>query len=241
MIVHLYTFIYNEERILPFFFKHYEKFVNKFFIYDNNSTDGTKKFVKKRKDVVYLQFDTDNKFDEYELVYLRNNEWKKSANDADWIIVCDADEFLFFKDKKKLLKLINDGYSVIRPIGYDMKTKKFPSYNKSITKSVRKGLRIMSLDKPVIFRPDMVNQTNFSFGSHFALPEGRIKLYNEEDIKLLHYKNLGVDYALEKKNLLKERVPEKYIKNGISKHYRIDDEVFRENFKKSLKNTEKII
>ncbi|MBI4190914.1 MAG: glycosyltransferase family 2 protein, partial [Betaproteobacteria bacterium] len=39
--IHLYTMGWNEERLLPFFFRHYDPWVDRYVIYDDNSTDAT--------------------------------------------------------------------------------------------------------------------------------------------------------------------------------------------------------
>ena len=41
MIVHLYAQCWNDEWILPFFFRHYDGLVERYVIYDDGSTDGT--------------------------------------------------------------------------------------------------------------------------------------------------------------------------------------------------------
>jgi len=41
MIVHLYAQCWNDAWMLPFFFRHYDALVDRYFIYDDGSTDGT--------------------------------------------------------------------------------------------------------------------------------------------------------------------------------------------------------
>ena len=43
--VHLYTIVWNEEEMLPFFFRHYDSLVNRYVIYDDGSTDNTLKML----------------------------------------------------------------------------------------------------------------------------------------------------------------------------------------------------
>ena len=40
-MIHLYTICWNEERMLPFFFRHYDQWVDRYVVYDDNSTDAT--------------------------------------------------------------------------------------------------------------------------------------------------------------------------------------------------------
>ena len=39
--IHLYTLCWNDRRMLPHFFRHYSFLVDRFFVFDNGSTDGS--------------------------------------------------------------------------------------------------------------------------------------------------------------------------------------------------------
>ena len=39
--IHLYSQSWNEGRLLPFFFRHYDPFVERYVFYDDNSSDAT--------------------------------------------------------------------------------------------------------------------------------------------------------------------------------------------------------
>jgi len=47
MEVHLFALCWNECSTLPFFFRHYDRIVSKYFIYDNGSTDGSVEFLSR--------------------------------------------------------------------------------------------------------------------------------------------------------------------------------------------------
>ena len=63
-IIHCYTVCWNEERMLPFMLDYYSAFVDRFYIYDNSSTDSTSAVVKKYTNAELLPFDTSNTYDE---------------------------------------------------------------------------------------------------------------------------------------------------------------------------------
>lgn len=249
--VHLYTLTYNEEKILPFFFQHYEKFVDKFFIYDNNSTDGTVALCKARKDTKVIPWDSNGKMDSFTLTEMRNKIWKKSRGKADFVIVCDADEFLYFTSptmiKKMLTMMKRKKISVLKPLGFGMLSKSFPVFGvMPITELVQRGIRTPMMDKCVLFNPNLIDEMNFSLGSHYCLPEGQVKVCKakKETVfhpQLLHYKSLGIEYALERKRLFRKRVPKKNVKMGISKHYFADDEQFIEATNKALRKAKYVI
>jgi glycosyltransferase involved in cell wall biosynthesis len=245
MKIHLHTLTFNEEKILPFFFQHYEGVVDHFFIHDNKSTDNTVKICKSRKNVTVRSWDSKGKMDSFQLTEKRNKIWKESkANSVDFVIVCDADEFLYHPNLKKFLqKMDKQEYSVAKPVGYAMCSKGFPMYDeqKLITDQIQKGIRAPLMDKCVLFAPDWIEKMNFGLGSHFCLPEGYVKVKRDEELKLLHYKTLGLDYSLERKNLFKKRVPIKNFKQGISKHYFADEKQFIDAVEKSIKKAKRVI
>ena len=50
MKVTLYTICYNEQEMLPYFLNHYSKMVDKIVVYDNQSTDNSRKILESFKD-----------------------------------------------------------------------------------------------------------------------------------------------------------------------------------------------
>ena len=51
MRLHLYALCWNEGRMLPYFFRHYRSLVERFFIFDDGSTDGSLEFLRAQPDV----------------------------------------------------------------------------------------------------------------------------------------------------------------------------------------------
>jgi len=241
-IVHLYTLTYNEEKILPFFFQHYEKFVDRFYVFDNYSTDRTEEICKKRKDVIFRRWDSKGKMDSFQLTEMRNKIWKKSITPCDFVLVVDADEFLYHKNMKSVLsKMKKNICTVAKPVGFGMLSSKFPVDNILITEQIKKGIRTPMMDKCVLFDPKQILNMSFGLGSHNCLPEGYVRVYRDENLKLLHYKALGIDYSLERKQLFRKRVPKKNLKMGISKHYFADDNEFVKAVNNSIKKAKTVI
>ena len=56
-IIHLHFMCWNDARMLPFFFRHYDKIVDKYFVHDNGSTDGSIALLEKHKRVELSHFD----------------------------------------------------------------------------------------------------------------------------------------------------------------------------------------
>lgn len=95
MKIDLYAVCYNEEAMLPFFLKHYEKIVSNLYIYDNMSTDSSRDILKSHPKVKYNTFDTDGKCCEVTLTKIRNEEYKKFSYNCDYVIIVDIDEILY--------------------------------------------------------------------------------------------------------------------------------------------------
>ena len=63
MIIDVFAICYNEEIILPYFLKHYKKFVRNITVYDNMSTDNSVNIMNEHG-VKVIRFNTKGKFEE---------------------------------------------------------------------------------------------------------------------------------------------------------------------------------
>lgn len=202
-IVHLYTLCFNEEYMIPFFMDYYLKWVDKIVVLDNKSTDNSAALLAKYPNVFRKEFDSENEMRESELTTRRNTVWKNSRGKADFVIMCDIDEFLYIKNPVLFLNhLKQNQFSVVRPIGFDMISKKEPQHGLPIFDQVKEGARNFEYDKMVLFDPNKIENINYSPGAHYAIPEGIVKMYwKDPRIKLLHYRYLSEKYILEKNRI----------------------------------------
>ena len=60
-IVHLYALVWNELPILPFFLEHYRPFVDRFFLFDDGSDDGSYEYLAAQPDVALKRFHSGGK------------------------------------------------------------------------------------------------------------------------------------------------------------------------------------
>lgn len=158
-------------------------------------------------------FDAGGILSEISLMGIRNNCWKKDASDLS--IVCDVDEFLWAPNLISLLERCKQ-YDAFQPVGFDMISTEFPlDYQHDLTDLVKSGRYAPSHSKMVIFNPRNIADMNFGPGSHYANPVGRspsqnLKIYtasdSPDDLKLLHYKNLGFDYRFNRHSELSARL-----------------------------------
>lgn len=241
-IVHYYAVCWNEEKILPFMFDHYKRFVNHFTIYDNRSTDHSINIICSRTDTTLVEFDSDG-FCDNNHNEIKNNCWKKSRGHADFVIVCDLDEFLYHPDiKNKLAELKHNHISVVKPVGYDMYCDIYPDYQPGslLSEQIPNGVRATLFDKCILFDPHSVVEINYKPGAHECHPWGKIKTTADSDIKLLHYKNLGIDWLLERNRLYVQRLSKDNIENEYGIQYLKSEDIITADFQANLQQAKKV-
>jgi glycosyltransferase involved in cell wall biosynthesis len=237
MTIDVFATCYNEEIILPFFLKHYKKFARNITIYDNMSTDGSVNIMNKCG-VNVIPFDTGNRFEESKLISIRNTCWKGS--DADWVIICDADEIIYHENIIELLSTINANHIVTE--GYEMMSEVLPTTEGQIYEELKLGYFKPDYSKPCLFKPSEIIDINFSPGSHTATPIGNnIVSVNDSGIKLLHYKYLNRDILIKKYEHYKIRQSNEMIRNGWGNYQQWGADVINSQFDSWLSISKNII
>ena len=242
-IIHYYAVCWNEERMLPFMFQHYESFVNHFTIYDNHSTDNSAKLILSRDDTTLIEFDSDGFCDNIHND-IKNSCWKKSRGHADYVIVCDIDEFLYHPNiKKEISKLKRQHISVVQPIGFNMFNENPPEYqtDNPLPRQTSTGLRAPMFDKCILFDPHAIVEINYKPGAHECHPWGRIKTSTNTGIKLLHYKNLGIEQVLQRNRLYVQRLSKDNIENRYGIEYLRNEETIVNEFYRNLQLSHTVI
>lgn len=242
-IVHYYAVCWNEEKMLPFMFDYYERFVDHFTIYDNYSDDKSTSIITSRSDTTLVPFKTDG-FNDNIHNDIKNNCWKHSRGKADYVIVCDMDEFIYHKDIPQALSMLKDNkYSIVKPFGYNMYSHDYPVYTvkQLITDKVRRGVRIPMFDKCILFDPHAIVEINYKPGAHECYPWGRVKTYRDEDIKLLHYKNIGLEALLERNRSYVTRLSKENIENNYGTEYLKKEQLIIQEFSENNQKATEII
>jgi glycosyl transferase family 2 len=194
--IHLYCLGWNEAKMLPHFLRHYGSLVDRFFIFDNGSTDDTLAILAADERVTVTHFDVPGDSFVEEERRLSDTIWRQSRDKARWVIVIDIDEFLYHRDLRGYLDdCAREGVTAIEAVGYEMVTDQFPSPELPLTESVTCGVREPFYDKLCIFDPNAIASPNYRLGRHTAAPTGHVQWPPQREVKLLHYKRLGVDYV----------------------------------------------
>ena len=220
LVIHVYTVCFNEEKILPYFLRHYGSIASKIVIYDNESSDSSVEIVRSYPNTEVIPHHTGGKIDDFKYVEIKNNAWKKSRGKADWVIVVDADEFLYHPDLAARLKSYRQrGITISTPVGYDMISETFPKSEGMIYDEVKLGVRNKAFDKTRIFDPNAAYEMNYTPGSHGAAPSGFVNYGPYGEFKLLHFRFLGLDYLVERQESGKPRITQYMIEHSFNSHY----------------------
>ena len=125
--VHLYALCWNEERLLPFFFRHYDPIVTRYFIFDHDSTDCSRQILKAHSHVTLGKFEVRGDSYVSSAWDFYNHAWKQSRGRADWVVICNIDEHLEHPDFAGLFdRAHKSGATIFASEGFEMITAAFP-------------------------------------------------------------------------------------------------------------------
>ena len=209
MKVHLYTKVWNEEEMLPFFFRRYDPLIDRYIIYDDGSTDNTLKLLAAHDRVEIRRFVRSHPTS---LVLsaqaLNDSMWRESRGQADWVIITSPDEHLYHPAGLRwyLLAARWRGITAVPALAFQMVADAFPSPDEHLAKTRRFGVPLDEYNKPNVFNPNAVSETRFAVGRHTAAFEGRIRYPKRDQLLLFHYKFLGIDYLLRRYAALNSRL-----------------------------------
>lgn len=230
--------------MLPFMFQHYEPFVDRFFIYDNYSDDQSEDIIRSHRNTMVKKYSMGGQIDDFVYLDIKNNCWKKSRGKADFVIVCDTDEFLYHKDILIALQDIKKNkYSIVKPSGYNMYCDAYPTYDadRPLTEQVRRGIRVPFFDKCILFDPHAVVEMNYLPGAHECLPWGRIKISSNSGFMLLHFKYFGVEWLVERHRQYAQRLSKTNIDHKLGEEYVKKESEIIEEFKKNNQDAVAVI
>ena len=237
MTIDVFSLCYNEEIILPYFLKHYKKFVRNITIYDNMSTDNSVNIMNEYG-VNVIPYDTQGKLEESAFLNIKNNSWKGS--DADWVIVCDTDELIYHENIIEVLTNTHANHIITE--GYEMVSETLPTTEGQIYEELKFGYSKPDYSKACLFKPSEVTNINFGPGCHFSDPTGpNIISIQDSGIKLLHYKYLNREVLIKKYDHYRVRQSEEMILNGWGNYQQWGADVINSQFDSWLSISTNII
>ena len=225
MKVYLYTILWNEEEMLGFFFRHYDSIVDRYFVYDNGSTDRTRELLAAHPKVEIRPFVFSHP-DSYVLSAqtLHESMWQESRGVADWVIVTAVDELLYHPVglPRYLRERAQAGDTALPALAFQMVSDTFPVADENLAESRRLGVPLDHYNKLSVFNPDAIEATQYDVGRHRAKPRGRVRYPRRDELLLLHYKFLGLDYVARRYALLRTGLGTTDRKHGFGHEYDIE-------------------
>lgn len=243
LTIHLYALCWNEETMLPFFFRHYDGIADRYFVFDTGSTDRSLEILQSHPRVQLSTVRPEGDSFVHENTALQNQFWKQSRGKADWVIITAIDEHLYHPDLRGYLGRCRDeGITLIRAEGYEMISDEFPRADERLCQYVKRGMRSAQwLDKVQAFNPDKIDEINYVPGRHAAGPTGKVVTPEQSEVKLLHYKFLGRDYVLQRYLQLRTGLRPGDVENKLGEHYLWSPEDITARYEQIKSNSVQVI
>lgn len=207
---------YNEEKILPHTIKHYKTFCEKIYIINNCSTDNTVKIAKELNCEIINCPPEYNEINEINYLNIKQNYYKQYRGLYDYVIVCDADEFLYHPNLFDYLKN-NEHIDILKCVGYDMVYDNF-NFETDDYKKIVDGVHSPGYSKCAIFKPhvDIV----YEAGCHTCYVP-----HQQTDIQLRHLKYINIEYLAKRYEHYLSRLSAANIhyKWGIQYHQKLEE------------------
>jgi len=200
--IDLYAFIYNDEDILPYFLSYYS-FVKTMTFIDSGSDDNTLKILKSFNGDIRITQTGLKWWDHNELHIYKNEIWKDSK--ADLVFFPDVDEIFYRPDLVEFLaERKNDIYEMQ---GFEMVSDGMP---KESLLEFKEGVPFQMYNKSTIFNP----RINIYFpNAHIRY--SLVTNVSIGDIKLLHYRSLGIDMMKKRRDRERDRLPVTFKERSI--------------------------
>lgn len=242
----LITLCYNEEYLLHPFINYYQQYCDKLLFIDGGSTDNSKQIIESYEKCQYIR-DEANDANESVFLKIKNHLWKDYRNDYDYVIIVDVDEFLYYPTG--IFGLIEDmeksSCSIIQPNGFSMveRYRNVPVYDYKFEHKFvyTKGIEDNNYNKNCLFNIKDIEDINFHPGAHFSTPTGNIRHFIHKDLKLLHYKYIGLEEFLERVKINRERLSEENKKNGWGYHNLASDSEHKAYFEEILLKAKEVV
>ncbi len=229
----LYFINYNDSFYFPFIKRHYGNFCHRIVMFDNYSTDNSV-FIAKSLGFEVRDFGLKNHLNDQHYIDVKNHCWKECRGKGiDYVIVCDADEFI----KPEFEALKNAGLpSAPSVLGYNMISEILPV--KSVFE-IDTGEYSKGYSKQAIFSPDRITDINYVHGCHKNYMQGDITIGGPA--YLYHYRMIGgVDRMIQRHSEYRARMSKFNKQHKMGFHYEHSDNAKRDEWNELTKNAIKL-
>lgn len=230
MITHLYTVCWNEADMLPWFFRHYDPWVDRYFIYDDGSDDGSLEILRAHPKVEVRRFEwTDPESFVLSHRKFHNQAWRESRDVADWVVVTALDEHVFVRGRpmhRYLFEQKVTGVTMLPAFGFDTISDAFPEGEVRLVDVPVRTVASKMFNKLSIFNPSALT-IDFNVGRHRVVPDGRILMPRTDEQLLFHYKRVGYERTRDRQRAQGERLGSTDRSSGYGVHYTWNEAEFR--------------
>ena len=229
MNIDVFSICYNEQRLMPFFMRHYS-FARNIYIYDNHSSDNSRAIAHNMGAKVKT-FGT-AQLDDREYLKIKNTVYKTS--DADYVIVCDLDEFLYHPNLLNYLEeLKQKGIQLPEIQGYNIYSENWPIDN---ILEIDTGFYDLNFSKQIIFSPKV--DIKFNYGCHTNAAQGR----RGGQMYALHYRCMGgVTEMIARHQMYSGRMCEFNKSHKLGGHYFRTPEQLKLEWNKNINKAKKLV
>ena len=194
MSVHLHTICWNDAKMLPFFFRHYDPWVDRYVIHDDGSTDGSRELLQAHPKVTMKDLkrsDPDSLVNSVK--HINNTSWLEDIGSDDWIVCPSIDEHLYHADMGAYLERCSRcGVNAIPALGYHMVSLEFPTGDGLLYEECSEGAPWAPMSKAILFRPGRLESFEFEVGRHTAHITGDVVIPEIPKVLNLHFKYLDL-------------------------------------------------
>lgn len=171
MNVEVHSLRYGDDWLVPYVVRHYLSYAQKLVIHDAGGGKPIEELVGQVDGLVVVPWTDCPLVDELKYTELRNTCWK--GTDADWCVVADLDELIYFPEgaDKTLGAYTRMGAAVIRPHGFELFSETYPTGEGQIYDEIKMAAPDDKwYAKPILFSPKLVSETRLGLGSHESDP-----------------------------------------------------------------------
>ena len=152
MRVWSFATIWNEEKMLPFYLKHYSQFCEKMVFFDNESDDRSHEIINSYPNTEIRTFKTKGTLDDFVHLALKARSIEEARGNCDYVIIGDCDEFVYHPNILNFLKEHLNKTSVFFPAGFQMASPYFPKSEGQIYESILTGVPDAWYTKPILLK-----------------------------------------------------------------------------------------
>ena len=251
MLVAPLVMIYNEQKILPFFLKHYEHLPAIHVLFETDSDDRSYEILTAHPKVRIHKVHVPGGIDDVEKVKVVNR-WIRTLNAADWLYVVDSDEFIFPAKKEDdayfLARQEASGYNVVMSFMYQVYRHKtdadLDAAKRPIPQRMHGDPDLFSTKqepnrdcnahyiKPIVIKP--TSGIQFSPGNHLILDSAQVTL-SCDDYVGAHWQMADPELALDRRLKRKARMSENNRRHAMGfQHWNVTERYIVDECQKHL-------